>query len=687
MSPVFVTARRTLSYFRNNFSSALVSAVFLVACAVRFSLDLDAADGSSLPVVAVWAASVSPFLPLLAAVLSMDVWSEERRTGRVDFLLSIAVRERDLVFGKAFGVFVAVLALLAIDAVIGFGALLALSPSALAGFRHAEFASAFAALALQSALWTSIGVMVSSFFIRGAASAAVSIVLTAALPRAAWLALQHWSSAGRPALGEFICDAQIVDAAMGVFSTAAVAGYVIWSFAAIFIASKSVLALRFRGRGGFVRRFSSLFAAVLAVLTSVSLTMLALRLDTTLELPVQGGPALSQRTRRILSESSGNVAVTCFMPRGSSSFRSVSHLLRSVRARASSLGSVRISISYVDPRWDLGAAERLVRQGVPENSVVFVLGHRMEKLSVSDGFDERAVATAIRRIAMPPRRRDIFWTRGHGEISFRDYGQWGMSDIARELVRDGYENSEIDLSSKSAIPSSCAMIVVAGARQDFSRAELARLDSYLRNGGRLLVLAAPSGAGGVSALLPSWGVRGAVQPLVEAKTISGSDVVVSDFADHPVTGALAGSRVIFEKPLVLASTFAATTGAQGADRLEFTALASVGSAAVAAAVERGAGAGGDLAVRPTRLVVIGDSSFVANAQLASRANANRDLFLNAVSYLAGVEAVASGAGGGRLETGMDREAARRYLALTAAVCPAVVLIVFGLVVLRRRLRK
>lgn len=59
--------------------------------------------------------------------------------------------------------------------------------------------------------------------------------------------------------------------------------------------------------------------------------------------------------------------------------------------------------------------------------------------------------------------------------------------MARELVRNGYRNEAIDLSADRAIPADCALIAIAGAREPFSRAELDRLDAYLRGGGRILV--------------------------------------------------------------------------------------------------------------------------------------------------------------------------------------------------------
>ena len=110
--------------------------------------------------------------------------------------------------------------------------------------------------------------------------------------------------------------------------------------------------------------------------------------------------------------------------------------------------------------------------------------------------------------------------------------------------------------------------------------------------------------------------------------------------------------------------------------------------AIAAAVERGEGAGKDIAVRPTRIVAVGDSGFVLNGQIATRANANLDFFLNCIAYLAGTDPLpAVGAETGILSSGMDRSNRLRHTATTAVAVPAAVFILLAAIALRRRFKK
>lgn len=174
--------------------------------------------------------------------------------------------------------------------------------------------------------------------------------------------------------------------------------------------------------------------------------------------------------------------------------------------------------------------------------------------------------------------------------------------------------------------------------------------------------------------------------LPDAKTLSGSDVVVSDLSDHPIAAPLRGSRIVLERPAAFEPSAAAAAG-RGVDRIGFSPLASVGQEVVAAAVERGSMAGGDLAVRPTRIVAIGDATFALNGSLSSRANANLDFLLNSVAYLAGAEvSAAGGAEAGVLVSGLDRAARVRFAAFVAGVAPAAAFLALAGVVLRRRLR-
>ena len=202
----------------------------------------------------------------------------------------------------------------------------------------------------------------------------------------------------------------------------------------------------------------------------------------------------------------------------------------------------------------------------------------------------------------------------------------------------------------------------------------------------MLVLVGSALSGGVTSLLPSWGIRPSDVRIKDAKTLSGSDVLVSDFADHPIAAPLKGSRIVLERPVSFSPSAVVGKGS-GADSIAFRSVARADSSVVVASVERGGGAGSDVALRPTRIVVIGDPGFVLNGSLAARASANRDFFSNCVAYLSGAESHGSGEdGAGSLHSGLDREGRLRHALYSSGAFPAFVLLILAAIAIRRRNR-
>ena len=688
MSAIRVTALRTVGRARNLLLTAVAIGGFLAVSALFFAFGLESSEGGELSVSVVWATSVAYVLPVLVVLLTMDVWSEERQTGRVDLLLSLAVRERDFVFGKFLGVLIQTMFAVVLCLGLSVAALAIQAPQALDGSGCAACLLALVALFVQAVLWCAAGVALSALFRHAATVACSAFVLMVALPRGVWLGMRAWTSAGRPSFGEFPLDAHVVDIASGMLPLGTVSSYFVSAAVALFIASKCVAGYRLSGRGNRALRLSTVSTVLLSALTVALALPLLQKMNPTVDISVVGETvSFSPRTRGILTESSGDIEITCFLPRGDVRFRPVARALRQLKRESEALGGARLRISFVDPRWDVGAANRLVRRGVGEESLVFEKGRRMVVIPIGDGgCGERLCASAIRSISALTHRRSVYWTVGHGESSFSDYEAFGMSDIARDLAREGFRNAEIDLASAPQIPGDCALILIAGAKEEFSRVETGRIDAYLREGGRLLVLLGTAASGGVVSMLPTWGMRPRDEPIKDVKTLSGTDVLSSDFADHPISAPLRGSRIVLERPVSFVPSAVVGTGS-GADRIDFHAVARAGSAVVASAVERGVGAGQDIALRPTRIVAIGDATFVLNSSLAARASANRDFFSNCVSYLAGIETHGfGGEGSASLRTGLDREGRLRHAVCSAAILPFLVFLVLAGRVVRRRFR-
>ena len=701
-------AVRSVAFLASSFVASFASSLFLAVTSFLFSRSLAAAEGTSAAVPVLWATSATVTLPCLAAFLTMRLIADDRQSGRLELLLSSPVYERDYVLGRFCGAFLCVMALLTAYLAVP----LALLPwcgagRAVASLSLADFLPAMAGLLMQGMLGCAVGVLASACVRQAAVACAVTVGATVLLPHAAYHAAFAWLPAVRARFPMFPGELHLADAASGMFAFSATMFFASLSAWALFAAVKAVAATRFAGRSARGLKLSTSAVVLLGAVFCALVCICAARLDFTVECPLgRRMPGFSARTRSILSDTHGETRATCFMSRSDPAWRGVARLLRGFEAAARDSAGTRLAVDFADPRWDLSSSVRLTRAGVKEGSVVFERGRRRIVLPVAE-MDESTCASALLRLSLPAGRENVYWTVGHGENPFDAYGPaTGMSMLARSLRRDGYDLKTLDTATATVPPEDCSVLVVAGANTRFSAAELALVESYLRQGGRLLALVSPGGrTAGVMPLLAEWGVRALPFTAVSPKTQDGSNLVAADFGDHDITRPLAGTMVVFNDAVPLAAAEVAV----GGEKTTFTPLVRTdalawgesdiahhpwthdaateptGPLVLAAALERGAGPRRDIALKPTRIVVVGDASFAVDGALATRGNSNRDLFRNALAWLAGLDAAtASGTPADVLVTGMDRAQRVRFTVAAAAVMPAVLLLFGAMAALRRR---
>ena len=688
MSPVRLTFSRIIGRARVAFTNALVTPCFLAVAAALFAYNLFSSEGLHQTPGLVWSISIAPLLPFLTVFLGMNTWSDEFRAGRLEELLSVAVKEREFVLGKFMGVWLLTLRDLTFSLVLTALALYFFNSELLLNYPLVGFATGFLALALQAMLWSALIVALSSLTRSAAVAAIVALVLIVLIPRGGWLASLAWMPSGAARLGAMPLDAHIIDLTTGHISIAALAFYVLGTFAALFICTNIIYSRRLVGVGNKSARSSIRGISILTLLAVALAWTLTLRFNAFFELPafVNTQEKFSARTRHIMSESQGEIRAILFTSRKDPDFRSSARFVRAFARETAALGGAHIVPRYIDPLTDPAAAGRLIGSGVPESSLVLEQGSKRIIVPLERGFGEQVFASALQRITLPPQQRTVYWTTGHGEVSLTDYGKWGLSDIARSIVMAGYRNQPLELSENKPLPTDCALIIVAGARTEFSRLEQSRLEAYLRQGGRLLVLLS-SVQGGITGLLPIWGITPKPAPQVSAATLTGTDVLVTDFAEHPIVAPLKNEKLIFDFPIALVpSTRTVQLGGVGAS--SYTELCRASGVCRAALAEFGGTSREDVVARPARLIVVGDVGFVQNVRLENSVSANRDFFLNCVAYLAGVDALAeSSVEANQLIIGLDRVGRVRYVLISALAAPTLLALVFIFMTAARRNRQ
>jgi len=292
------------------------------------------------------------------------------------------------------------------------------------------------------------------------------------------------------------------------------------------------------------------------------------------------------------------------------------------------------------------------------------------------GFKGEQVFTSAILELVEARKPKIVHTVGHGEAPFDDFSAAGLSQAHDLLGRDNFEIDSWESLRDPQVSPDADLVVIAGPTAGFIEPELRALRDFLEGGGRMLVLLDPvldpalggagggRGATGLGPLLAEYGVRlgddivvdpeGAV-PFYGAETF-----FATGYGVHPVTDALSQAQLPVIFPLARSVTAAEVEGLiltelvkttdvgwgetdlAHLDRVERQDADLAGPVSLAVAVEAANGPTGDAPDDPSqamRLVVVGDSEFATNAQIANVGNA---AFLsNTMNWLVRREALVS----------------------------------------------
>ena len=376
--------------------------------------------------------------------------------------------------------------------------------------------------------------------------------------------------------------------------------------------------------------------------------------------------ALSPKTTALLESLSEPVNVTVFFQPGNVLYEDIHNLLREYQFH-----SPRLNIQWVNPDRDLALTEEMaVRYQVTEpNVVVFEQGERTDYvrkdeiavIDSSSGVDritslrgEQAFSSAIQGVVQEE-TPIIYFLTGHGERDIDSFDRrTGYSGIRQMIERDNIEIRKLELSIDRQIPADCAVLIVAGPAQSMSETEVDMIADWLRHSGRLMLLADAGRTSGTEPLLLDWGVHIDNRLVIDVeKTLTGLDVAFYPNTKHPSTRELGAVRAFFHRPCMVEPH---STGSHAADRPQVTPLAvsskkswlesrpsqsparyeagsgdRIGPISMAVAVEKGATPGLlDMQIRPSRMIVFGDSGFVSNGGLTG---GDASLFMSTLNWL------------------------------------------------------
>ena len=280
-----------------------------------------------------------------------------------------------------------------------------------------------------------------------------------------------------------------------------------------------------------------------------------------------------------------------------------------------------------------------------------------DKQHVISRLSESIITDALFKLA----RKDDTWVvvvQGHGERDPLDAGSNGLSRITQELSKVGIKVQPLNLLSQGIIPNNTKVVVIAGARNAYLGSELELIDQFLEGGGNLLWLRDPSKQNYFKSLEHTLGIESVPGVVIDANTklrillgIKHAAVIpITEFHKHSITSALQTHAL-----LPFANAFTSDDKSDWETQILFKSLERSWSETSDISkdeliFEQSSGdTQGPLTLglalskyqhgKQQRVVVVGDSDFIANGYLGY--GANFTLGLNILNWLTEDESLMS----------------------------------------------
>jgi hypothetical protein len=386
-------------------------------------------------------------------------------------------------------------------------------------------------------------------------------------------------------------------------------------------------------------------------------------------LSAQTSVKLSSRTVTALHSVTNAVKVTLFFDTANEEFYpDIVALLNEYRAV-----NKNISIRTVDYVQDPGEAEKVKAQyklagADNKDLVIFDCNDRVKTVSGAAitqytleqvpnekerefrkkpvAFSGEKIFTAMLMALQNAQPLRAYFLQGHGEPSLTDNGNFGYLKFASVLQQNSIVVTNLELPDTAEIPMDCNLLVIAAPAAAFADSELQKIGQYLAQGGRLLLLfdyASLKHPTGLEEILRRWGINVLADIVQDPQnTITGQDIKVRSFGDHPVVNSLAdfSLQLVLPRPVEKINLPNPPVNAP-----EVTQLALTGpnatltgdrsdpprSYSLIAAAEQKPTPGVANLRGNTRLIVAGDSIFLGNYYIEG--GANRDFLNSAANWL------------------------------------------------------
>jgi ABC-type uncharacterized transport system involved in gliding motility auxiliary subunit len=435
---------------------------------------------------------------------------------------------------------------------------------------------------------------------------------------------------------------------------------------------------------------------------------------------------LSPRTVNLVKAMTNQVKVTIYYNKEDPLYTTVASLLKEYHQL-----NPKISVQTVDFSWDYGAAQKIKTQyslgsATDKNLVIFdcngrsypVDGKALAEYSIEPVPNSKENPYRIKTTAF---KGEMMFTgallklmshkdfkacalQGHGEHQIDNGDQrLGFLKFKSVLQQHLVQVEPLSLLGTNQVPADCNLLIIAGPTATIPDNQLVKIEQYLNQGGRLLALfnaETKDKVIGLEKILANWGVAigdFVVEDPDNNNSKEDLDVIVSAFTKHAVVNPITDVGLYLIRPRPIGRL--TTRSSQAADAAHVEPLAYSGPKAYnesdaaktphqfpfMVAVEKGAIKGVVTERGATRMIIAGDSLFLANGVIDSLAN--REFAGYAVNWLLDRKELLEGLGPKPLPEHrllMTQTQLQRAQWLLLGAMPGSVLLMGGMVWLRRR---
>ena len=228
--------------------------------------------------------------------------------------------------------------------------------------------------------------------------------------------------------------------------------------------------------------------------------------------------------------------------------------------------SSHVELATLDPERNPGLATKYEEEGqVRPGGLVVDAGDRFRMISQFDIFNvnmqtrqatslslEQELTAALLYVTTGDLPK-VYLLEGHGEQSMFQLGISGLS-VRDLLENDNYAVDTLDLVSRDTVPDDADVLLVVAPAQDLTAAESGRLESWMRDGGRVvfaLQAARRSELPNLAELLAGFGVRVVNGIIVEEAgrhTPDSQVFLVPEMTSHEIVAPMRSDRLFIVIP-------------------------------------------------------------------------------------------------------------------------------------------